>query len=255
MAENMEPKNEVDKFFEDIPSQDTKIEESPLPEKEEKEEESDETKSEGRKNRRHRRLEEQLQAERESNIALTERIKVLAEVDKTSNRSDTEVPAEWLALHGDTPESQKAWQMEQRLLESYAQKAKGEALQEFEEKQNRVLEEQKKYESVIDSQLESLEDEHNVDLTSDAPAARKARREFLEMVQSLSPKDEKGNITGYADFDTAFGLYQKTRTEKVDNSRQKEIASKSMQRSGSSSNDNAVEDAQLKYLRGIGIRI
>jgi hypothetical protein len=58
------------------------------------------------------------------------------------------------------------------------------------------------------------------------------------MVQNLSPKDQDGSISDYADFGSTFEMYQATRKEqKVDNSRQKEVASLSMQRSAKSGSD------------------
>lgn len=231
--------NEIDKFFGELPSEDKKIadvfaQETPTaPAAIDGTAISNPEEGEGRKNRRHRRLEEALKKERESNIALNARIQALAEVRNSPRDTESSnIPAEWVALYGNTPESQKAWQMQERLFDNRAAKIKEETLQEFEQQQVKVQQEQKQFESFIDSQLETLEDEFNVDLTSDAPKARKSRREFLEMVQSLSPKDDNGTITDYADFGSTFEVYQKTNLEKTDETinRKKEIASRSMQR-------------------------
>ena len=235
---------ELDKFFEGLPSEDKQLadvfndkpkEEAPV------QGEEPEDDGEVRKNRRHRRLEEALQKERESNIALAARIETLSEVQKfTQETTKTgEVPHEWIALYGDTPEARRAWEMEERLISRAKEEAKNEALEEFENRQNKVVQEQKQYESLIDSELESLEDTYNVDLTSNAPSARKARREFLELVQSLSPKDEAGNIADYADFGSTFEVYQKTRQSEKSSetsNKQKELASRSMQKPGGDSN-------------------
>ncbi len=185
-----------------------------------------------RKNRRHRRLEEQLRRERESNIALNERVRVLAEVGTraTGSGSSTDVPPEWIALYGDTPEAKTAWAMQDRMIKDATERGKKEAIAEFESRQAETVKQQKEFESFIDTELEDLEDSFNVDLTSDAPAARKARKEFLELVQKVSPKDESGNITNYADFNSTFELYKSSRKEsKPDASRQKEIAARTMQ--------------------------
>jgi len=239
-----EKKNEVDKFFEGLPSQDKKLadvfneikptEEVVIEKKKEGDEES-----EGRKNRRHRRLEEQLQRERGSNIALSERIKVLAEVRSGIKEStEGETPAEWIALLGDTPESHKAWKLQQDLLHKSTQQAKQEVLQEIENKshQDRIefQEEQTKYEGLIDSELEALEDAYNIDLTSNTDSVTKIRKEFLELIQKVSPKDEEGNITNYADFGSTFELYQlaKVKEKSSISDKQKELASRSMQTSG-----------------------
>lgn len=231
--------NEVEKFFEGLPSEDKQLadvfNEKPKEETPEKEEEKV---SDFRvKNRADRRLYDALQRERESNIALAAKLETLSEVQKFTQdtKLSNEVPAEWIALYGDTPEAKKAWQMEERLISRAKEEAKAEALEEFESRQNRVVQEQKQYEQQIDSELEALEDTYNVDLTSNAPSARKARREFLEMVQSLSPKDEAGNIADYADFSSTFEVYQKTRQQDKSSEtsgRQKELASRSMQRGG-----------------------
>lgn len=242
--------NEIDKFFGDLPGDDKNLQnvfdgketEKPTdppvvtPEQGEGEGKEDEGSDDIRKNRRHRRLEDKIRQKDEMLIALNERVKVLSEVGQ-SNQSSTEVPAEWTALMGDSPEAQKAWQLQSKLLQQATDQAKQEALKEFKDEAARAVQEQKNFESFIDTELETLEEEHGIDLTSNAPAARKARREFLEMVQSLSPKDESGAITDYADFNSTFDVYKKTRKpEKPDETvaRQKEIASKTMQKPSSS---------------------
>ena len=231
--------NEIDSFFSGLPSEDKKIadvfdtkvpEEGKVEEVKETEEESD-----VRKNRRHRRLEEQLQRERESNIALNERLKVLAEVDRTIKETDGAIDPRLIRVFGTTEEAKEVARHFTDILAETKESAREEALQEMESQQKAQVEEQKSYESLIDLELEALEDQHNVDLTSDAPQARKARREFLEMIQSLSPKDEDGTITGYADFGSTFDIYQSKQT-KPDNTRRKEIASISMEKSSNQGN-------------------
>lgn len=247
--------NEMDKFFEGLPTQDKKVAdvfEEPKKEEEVLEKEAPkEDESEGRKNRRHRRLEEQLARANEMTIQLNERVKVLSEVSQT--RQEKDLDPRLLETFGDTEAGKKVAKNFAEILREETVRAKEEALKEFEDRQTRAVEEQRQYETLIDSELEALEDEHNVDLTSDAPAARKARREFLEMVQSLSPKDKDGTITGYADFESTFEIYQ-SRQEKPDVSRNKEIASRSMQRSGSVDTTKASDDSARNYLKSIGIR-
>lgn len=239
--------NEIDKFFGDLPSQDKKVadvfNDKPNPEEgtkndEPKEETAEQT--EVRKNRRHRRLEEQLQRERESNIALNERLKTLAEVDRTIKETSGEIDPRLIRVFGTTDEAKEIARHFTEILAETKESAREEALREIENQQAMLQEEQKGYESQIDSELESLEEEFGVDLTSDTPQARKTRREFLEMVQALSPKDEDGTITGYADFGSTFELYQGSRS-KPDNTRQKEIADKTMQRSGQNGGGNVTK--------------
>ncbi len=234
--------NEVDKFFDGL--------EQPVPEKadifepekkQDPEKEGNEPKpeeGEGRKNRRHRRLEEQLRTERELRIAAEAKAAGRAEADSQRRETVTgnEVPDRWLQIYGDTPDSKKAWELNKALFADEAKKVREETLKEIEQREQSRSDEQAKFESYIDSELESLEDEHDVDLTSDAPAARKARREFLELVAELSPKDEDGSISAYADFDAAWKHFAKTKEKPADPdaARRREVASRSGGNGGSS---------------------
>ena len=229
--------NEVDELFDGLPSEDKR--EADIFESPEKAEEKIEAKDdlEPRKNRAYRRLEEKYQAERESSIALNAKIQAMSEIDRFRQDIKTDdVPVDWLSIYGgSTPEGQeqakRAWKLQREMLDNAKQEAKEEALQEIEERQVESKREQAKYETFIESQLETIEDEFNVDVTSDAPSARKARREFLEMVQKFSPKDEDGSITEYADFGATWEQYQATR-KKPDNSKQKDLADRTMTQSG-----------------------
>ncbi len=145
--------------------------------------------------------------------------------------------------------------MQESLLNRYKQDAKEEALQELSNQRDREAKEQKDYESYIDAQLEALEDDHNVDLTSDAPAARKARRELLELVEKLSPKNEDGEITGFADFGTSWDVYSERRQKSTSVQQKKEIAAQTMNRSGNVDGKKVNDDANLAYLRSIGINV
>ena len=240
--------SEVDKFFDGLPSEESKnvdIFERETPEGEQKKEGSEKSnegepaEGEPRKNRRHRRLEAQLQVEREARIAAEARAEGKSEAERFSRSSDVQGPPDkWIRIYGDTPESRTAWQLQKEMFDDVAKSTREQTLAEIEARDKKRVDEQKKFESFIDGELEGLEDEHNVDLTSDAPAARKARREFLELVAELSPKGEDGSITAYADFEAAWKQYQKGKTEKLDPdaARRKELASRSMATGSQGSN-------------------
>lgn len=241
---------EVDKFFEGLPSEEKQESDifadpnavAPAAEKQgEGETIVPEKDGEPRKNRRHRRLEQQLQEERELRIAAEARAEGRNEVQKfvqTTGVDDT--PDKWLRMYGDTPESRQAWILQKELMADVVAKTKAETIAEIREEEKARVAEQKQFETFIENELETLEDEYNIDLTSDAPAAKKARREFLEMVQTLSPKDESGTITGYADFDETFKMYQDKRKEvKPDATKNKDLAARAMTRPGDSANGAA----------------
>lgn len=238
----MEPKDNsaVENFFNGLPKEDKDIAdifqeekkpEGTIPEKGGGE--SGEDDNEPRKNRRHRRLEEKLQQEREANIALNERIRLLTEAERFSQETGGEVDPRLLKVFGTSDEGKELSKIFTDIRAEDRKIAAQQALAEFQAIQERAQSEQREYEKFIDESLEWLEDEHNIDLTSDAPAARKARRELLELVESLSPKDAEGTITGFADFGSTFDLYQRTKAESKSNptaDRRKEISSNSMER-------------------------
>ena len=83
----------------------------------------------------------------------------------------------------------------------------------------------------IDTQLESLEERYGVNLE----LGSKQTNEFLQLIEELSPKDEEGNVKEYADFDSTFEIYQRMQAaNRPDNSRQRQVSSRGMQRSSSS---------------------
>lgn len=240
--------NEIDKLFEGLPddqpaknpSEDI-FDNPDTPEKGDNKSESKphENDDEPRKNRRHRRLEQQLEQEREARIIAETRAEALSESRQfADDTKDISVDERFLRIYGDSPETRKAWQLQQEILNDYKSQAKEEALQEIEDRNTYTQQQTKRFESLIDDELEAIEDQYDVDVTSDSPSARKTRREFLEMVQQASPKDENGTITGFAVFDYVWESYQlKRSSEKNVSTRNKDLSSRSMEKSaGSQSN-------------------
>lgn len=208
---------------------------------------------EPKKNRHHRRLERRLSEADSLITALNERVKVLSETDKF--KADTgDLDTDLARIYGaETPQQAEATRILQSSFKRYADKAKAEALQEFEQRQQAVVEATRKAEGFVTSELEGIEDDFDVDLTSDAPAARKRRAGLLELVSKLSPKDKDGNITDYADFGAAYEMYQ-SQQEKRDGSRKKAVVSRTMTKSGSSSSSAKLADEVAEnWLKANGI--
>lgn len=235
----MEKENTIDEFFKGLPDDDkedanifdeNKPEVKEVQKEEEKSEEDDTTPKE----RRYRRLEKKYQAEREANIALAERAKTLSEMDKFAKEVGDEVHPDIAKMFDSSEVGKENALRLSKVLKENKKEAQENALREFEERQVKIAEENKKLEDSIDNQLEEIEEEFDVDLTSNSPKAIKTHREFLQLIQKLSPKDEKGDIINYADFHSTFETYQEMKSEqKVDNSRREEIANRSMRRSSS----------------------
>lgn len=223
--------DEIEKLFNDLPTEDKALADifqtETTPVVETGSEEVPAKDDEPRKNRRHRRLEQQLAEEREARI----RAEALAQ-GRAEGRPSTDAATDprLVAMYGENTE---AIRLHAELLNDFAAKAKEQALNEFRSSVAEEQAQQKKFESYIDRELESIEDEFDVDITSDSPAARKMRHELKDLVEKLSPKDEDGNLTGYADFKETFEVYQ-SRREKANagTDRAKEIAARTMQKPG-----------------------
>lgn len=245
--------NEIDSFFEGLPSEDKQVREDMFTEKPVVPAEGDnkvvapvapEEGNEPHKNRRHRRLEQQLQQERDARIRAEAEAEAARKYGTNQGAPSTEVDPRWIRMYGDTPESREAWKLQQDIFNDYKTQAKEEAVNEVRQAQLDAQRQEKEFETLIDSELEGIEDEFGVDVTSDAPAARKARREFLAMVEQASPKDANGTITAYADFGTVWEYYQLKQGSSKDvnsNARNKEIASRSMApNNGASSSEQTI---------------
>lgn len=226
----------VTEFFNNLPKEDKspkadifssqpKIEVAPVV----KTDDDDEDIDDSIKNRRHRRLEAKIDALRDENIQLGERVKMLSEVEKfTKDNPDVDPD---IARMFDTSDigKENALRLSKKLNE-IQDKAEQRALDRIAQLEEKSKEEFKEASGFIDSELERLEEVYGVTLTP----GTKQTTEFLQLVEDLSPKDQDGEIKDYADFGTTFELYQSlNKKDKPDNSRAREIASRSMQRSQS----------------------
>ena len=240
----IEQQSEVDKFFEGLPTEDKKpqnifddkkVEAESVQDKADTKEEDEDSGP----NRRERRRLAKEQAERESNIILAERLRAatekIEELDKTSRvAKESDVDPRLVRIFGTGEKETELAKLFTGLLSETKEGAREEALREIASLEESSKAEVEKAEETIDTQLEAIEDAYGIDITSNTAQATKARTQFLSLVERLSPKDDEGNITEFADFQTAYELYQDKYADKVDNSRQKEIASRSMTRSSSS---------------------
>jgi hypothetical protein len=149
-------------------------------------------------------------------------------VDTIDNKTNSEVPAEWIAMYGDNEDSRKAWGFQSKLLNDYKNQATEDALIKFRSEQERGQAEVRQFEQTITTEVENIEDVYGVDLTSNTAEAKKARSEYLDLVQRLSPKDADGNITSYADFDQVWQIYKNSQVAQPTPTRQKDLASRSV---------------------------
>lgn len=214
------------------------------PEKEEAEE--------PHKNRQHRRLEARLQAERESNIALVARLEALTEAQRFAQETSTgTVDESLLRLYGDNENGRQAAKITQDLLDRTKQEARQEAIEAMQSQQQEEAQEVASSQDELDQMLDVIEDEFNVDLTSNTAQAQKARQGFYSTLEKVSPKNSEGLVKDYADPVATWEFYQSQ--NKSDNSRAKDLGSRSMTRSGASTETKLEATAQERFLRDAGI--
>ena len=203
-------------------------------------------------NRRERRLLERLQAERESSIKMAARLEALTEVKKATNELPDKITAIERIYGVDTPETREATAILRDALLEIKEQAKREVLEEYEARSTREEEAVAEAENILDSMLDELEDEFNVDLTSSE--AEQDRINFYRMLERMSPKDSQGNIVNYADHYAVFEAYQARRQSVTTTNPAKELAARGMNDgSGSVTKSNIQTDAIERFLKENGI--
>jgi hypothetical protein len=146
-------------------------------------------------------------------------------------------------IGNDTPEKVRAVQDFKKVLLEREEKGAERALEEFQLRVNAEREAEKEAREVLNDGFSSIEETFNVDLTSSVPQARKLRGEFIEFIRQVAPKNDDGDITEYPDFEQTFKVFQELRKKTpVSNQRNKDLASRSMERSGDTTKEPVVED-------------
>ncbi len=140
-------------------------------------------------------------------------------------------------IGNDTPEKIQGIKDFKRLLNGLTEKARNEALESIEARQQEEVQQEQQAQEELEQGFENIEETFSVDISSNTPVARKTRNEFIDFIKRVSPKDADGEIIAYPDFEETFKLFQE-RTAKTapSNSKAKELASRSMSRSGDASN-------------------
>lgn len=251
--------DEVNKFLEDLPVADEQKDPFAQPEVPVEESKADdpELQPESVKDRRHRRLETRLNAEREANIELNARLSAISEVQKFRNDSASEGKLDETIsrIYGtNTPEGAEATRLLQKALEENSERATQKALeiirQEREQENQQVAQEEKTLNSFVDE----IEDEFNVDLTS-SDRGRALQRQYFAYLERMSPKDKNGNIKDYADPIATWEEFQEklSRKNQADTNRAKDLGSRSMVRSGASADSKLEASVQERFLKDAGI--
>ncbi len=198
-------------------------------------------------NRRERRLQKKLQEERESSIALAARLEALTEAAKLRGETET-TSFEKLAqrIYGNqTPEAAEATQLLIDALKEVKKTSTEEALERFQESQQTERDSVRKEEQNLDNMIEEIEEEYNVSM-DDA-----TQKSFFQLLARLSPKDSDGEVVEYAD---PYAVYEelKSRRQAPQNTRAKDVASRSMVRAGAPADNKLEDDSIRRFLKSQG---
>lgn len=246
-------KSELQQFIDDTTQQPQDIFEQPLtPEQgdgEQSQRVSAEEEETNLRNRRERRLAAKLQQEREAGIELAARLRAITEAQQLREAPDAEHLQAVERIYGtDSPEAKEATQLLKHALQGVEERATERALAVLREEQEAAEQQVAQAEHEVDAILEEIEDEYNTDLTSN----NAARTAYLKLLERMSPKDQDGNITQFADHHAVWEVYQSRKERQVD-TRAKDLSARSMVQSGASKDSTIQEDATARYLRENGI--
>ena len=242
--------NEQQEFLKQFEPQNREsVLDQPLMPNPEKEEAQPESQDDPVMNRRGKRLMAQLQAEKEANIALSARLAAVTEMQKF--RSESESSDDYLkkveSIYGtDTPEAKLATDLLKQTLSDVERRATERAIEAMQEQQEQATKAVADQEQVLDSMIDDLEDETGQTIDKQTQSG------FFALLEKLSPKDADGNVVAYADHFAVWEEYQ-SRKAAPQNNRAKDLASRSMVRTGATPATNVQDDATERYLRENGI--
>lgn len=245
--------SEQDEFLKDLDPKNSQTNlEAPLvegdetPEAEAEEEEVD-TEESRAPNRRERRLQAKLTAEREASIAMAARLQAITEAQQAQRES---APSEYLKkverIYGtNSPEAIEASQLLAESLQAVEERATERAIERIRAEQEQEREAVAQEERSLDEMIEDLEDTYDIELDGNA------RKGFFQLLERLSPKDRDGNIIAYADHHAVFDEYKAR--QKPDTSRAKDLAARSMARTGASPKKSVEVEANERWLIDNGL--
>ncbi len=148
-------------------------------------------------------------------------------------------------IGNDTPEKVSAIKDLKKVLNGLEEKGAQKALTTLQKQQEDARLEEKKAMDELNQGFESIEESYSIDLTSNAPAAKKMRTDFIDFIKRISPKDEDGEVSQLPDMNEAFALFQDMNKSKV-SSKAKDLSSRSMARSSDASNAPVSGDKSWK---------
>ena len=238
---------ELDEFLKDLQSESIMNKPLNVSTKSEEEPEKETNEEEVRKNRYTRRREAEAQRLRDENIQLNERVKVLSEVGRFKEEVGDDDLKKVEAIFGtDTPEKLAATNILKEALSGLTEKAKKETLRELDSRQEEESGAQKEADDEVDSFLEAAEDE-GLDTEDE-----NTRKGLLTLMERMSSKYNDGNVKEFADPEAVIETYKELQKRSGSN-KARELASRSMTRSGESQPSPLPQNALDRFMTENGL--
>ena len=238
---------ELDEFLKDLQSESIMNKPLNVSTKSEEEPEKETNEEEVRKNRYTRRREAEAQRLRDENIQLNERVKVLSEVGRFKEEVGDDDLKKVEAIFGtDTPEKLAATNILKEALSGLTEKAKKETLRELDSRQEEESGAQKEADDEVDSFLEAAEDE-GLDTEDE-----NTRKGLLTLMERMSSKYNDGNVKEFADPEAVIETYKELQKRSGSN-KARELASRSMTRSGESQPSTLPQNAIDRFMTENGL--
>lgn len=143
-----------------------------------------------------------------------------------------EVDDYYIRLIGnDTPEKVAMIKESIARDEQRLQMAEERAFNRLSQKEQDEVRADQEAEEELGNAFDNIEENYDVDITSNNPVARKTRQEFVSFVERIAPKDRNGDVIDYPDMNSAWETFSEIKKATSTPSRAKELASRSMARS------------------------
>lgn len=147
-------------------------------------------------------------------------------VKETTKENDEVVDALIAVIGNDTPEKRRAVQALRDRLDEGTKK-----ITEWENQQKQAEIADREAEEELASAFDNIEETYDVDISSNAPQAKKLRQEFAVFVEKIAPKDKYGDVIDYPDMNSAWETFNEIKKANAQPNRAKELASRGLARS------------------------
>lgn len=260
--EDLEPKDKKENKLHDLfesPLQSESGDGKNVVQPEKGDEEEDPANPKSRDNREARRAKKALQDERQASALVarnladaTERLERITGAQKAAGESNVDYLKSIERIFGtDSPEAVAATELLRQAFQGVEESAYKRSLETIRAEQREAQEAVSREESNLDSMVEEIEDEYDVDLSSSKGA--ELRKAFFKRLERLSPKDADGNILHFADHRAVWEDLQTQIQKRTDNNRAKDLSARSMVNSNSSGDSKLKQTAEEKLLKEYGI--